>query len=139
MRFGTYEASYDNLPQMMEIIMQRNPGGPYMGAGSSHATTGPSPSFMGTGPSPSFMGAGTEDDISFSMDDLMGGDDMYGYNVLRSSQLQGGPLYPSQDVPSQTPAPPERPPRHIGPPTRFTFPTGQLLQRARRTRRRTGG
>jgi len=29
MRFGTYEASYDNLPHMLEAIMQRNPGGAY--------------------------------------------------------------------------------------------------------------
>ena len=26
MRFGTYEASYDNLPRMLEAIVQRNPG-----------------------------------------------------------------------------------------------------------------
>ena len=25
MRFGTYEASYDNLPQMVSAIVQRNP------------------------------------------------------------------------------------------------------------------
>ena len=25
MRFGTYEASYDNLPRMLEAIVQRNP------------------------------------------------------------------------------------------------------------------
>ena len=26
MRFGTYEASYDNLPRMLAKIMERNPG-----------------------------------------------------------------------------------------------------------------
>ena len=26
MRFGTYEASYDNLPRMLEAIVHRNPG-----------------------------------------------------------------------------------------------------------------
>ena len=26
MRFGTYEASYDNLPRLLSVIQQRNPG-----------------------------------------------------------------------------------------------------------------
>ena len=29
MRFGTYEASYDNLPRMLEAIVHRNPGSAY--------------------------------------------------------------------------------------------------------------
>lgn len=42
MRFGTYEASYDNLPQMMEIIMQRNPGGAYCVKAIPNHSGGPS-------------------------------------------------------------------------------------------------
>ena len=29
MRFGTYEASYDNLPRMLEAIVHRNPESAY--------------------------------------------------------------------------------------------------------------
>ncbi len=42
MRFGTYEASYDNLPHLLQAIMQRNPGGAYSLKAIPHPSGGPS-------------------------------------------------------------------------------------------------
>ena len=94
---------------------------------------------MGAGPSTGFVWASTDDPACFTMEDLTGGDDVYGFEELRSSQLPGAPIYPTQEGPSHTPVPPQRPPRHAGPPPRFTYSSGHMPRRgARRTRPRTG-
>ena len=41
-RFGTYEASYDNLPCLFEVIAQRNPGSAYSIKQIPNHTGGPS-------------------------------------------------------------------------------------------------
>ena len=68
--------------------------------GSSGAGAGTSYGFAGAGTSSGFVWTGFDDPTAFSMDDLVGGDDMHGFEELRPSQMPGAPVYPSQDVPS---------------------------------------
>ena len=118
MRFGTYEASYDNLPRMLSQVAARNPG-----------------SFYDTYLLP--------DNETFTLDDFdslspeepaaQGDPDVLGY-----SQLGGAPLGISQQ---QTPQPLARPERQVRSPDVLTYSEGHVRaqQRAKRVRRPRGG
>ena len=88
-----------------------------------------------------FEGLNTNDPVCFPMENLYGTDGNTDFDILGSSQMGGAPLYPSQNVPTQTPLPEPCPTRDIGSPDRFTYSTGHVRaqDRARKTRRRRGG
>ena len=88
-----------------------------------------------------FEGLNTDDPVCFSMEELCGTDGNTDFDILGSSQMGGAPLYPSQNVPTQTPLLEPRLTRDVGSPDCFTYSAGHVRaqDRPRKTHRRRGG